>query len=84
MVFDIRLGAGADEPVNEFPLFKEKQRWDALGGVMHSGHLVLINVEFYDLDPAGILRGELIEDRGYHAARSAPRRPAVYHHRVRA
>jgi len=82
MAFDIRLGTGADEPVNEFPIFKEKQRWNALSGVTHSGHLVLIHVEFYDLNPARILRGELIEDWGYHTARPAPRCPAVHHHRV--
>jgi hypothetical protein len=63
VAFDIGLGTGADEPVNEFPLFEEKQGRDALSGVAHGGHLVLIHVEFYDLDPARILRSKLIEDR---------------------
>ena len=84
MAFDLRLGKGANEPVNEFPAHKEKQRWNALGRVLRCGHRVLIYVEFCDLDPACILRSELIEDWGHHAAGTAPRGPAVDHYRVRA
>jgi len=84
VAFDIRFGAGANEPVNKFPIFEEKQRWDALGRVSHCGHLVLIYIEFYDLNPACILRSELIEDWRYHAAGTAPGGPAVHHYRVQA
>ena len=84
VAFDLRLGKGANEPVNEFPLFKEKQRWDALGGVPRCGHMVLIYIEFCDFNPTCILRSELIEDWGHHAAGTAPRGPAIDHYRVRA
>lgn len=84
VAFDLRPGKGANEPVNEFPLFKEKQRWDALGGVPRCGHMVLIYIEFCDLNPTCILRSELIQDWGHHAAGSAPGSPAVDHYRVRA
>ena len=84
VAFDLRLGKGANEPVNEFPLFKEKQRRDALGGVPGCGHMVLIYIEFCDFNPTCILRSELSKDWGHHAAGTAPRGPAVDHYRVRA
>lgn len=82
MAFDLRPGKGANEPVNEFPPFKEKQGWDALGGVPRCGHMVLIYVELCDLNPPCILRGELLEDWGDHVAGTAPGGPAVYHYRA--
>jgi hypothetical protein len=82
VAFDLRLGKGANEPVNEFPILKEKQSWNTLGGVLRCGHRVLIYVEFCDLNSTCILRGESIEDWGYHVARTAPRCPAVDHYGV--
>jgi hypothetical protein len=84
VAFDLRLGKGANEPVNEFPPFKEKQGWDALGGVPRCGHMVLIYIQFCDLNPTCILRSELIEDWGHHTAGTAPRGPAIHQYRVRA
>jgi hypothetical protein len=82
MVFDVGFGACADKSVDKFTVFKEKQCRDTLSRIAHSGHLVFIYIEFYDLNPACIIRGELIEDWRYHAAGTAPGSPAVHHHRV--
>ena len=42
---------------------------------------VLVHVDLDHLEPAGVLLGQLLEDRADEPARPAPRRPEVHHHR---
>jgi hypothetical protein len=82
VAFDLRFGEGANHPVKELAPFKEKDGRDALDGVLGCGHWILVYVELCHLNPAYILRSEVIEDRGHHVAGTAPRGPAVDRNRV--
>jgi hypothetical protein len=82
VAFYLGLGKGAYQSVRKFPVLKEEQRRNALCGVLGCGHMVLIYVEFCNLNHARVFRGELFEDGRHHAAGAAPGCPAVYHYRV--
>src|SRR5436305_6048371 len=64
-----------DGPLLHAVLEEDEER-NAHGAVLHGRALVLVDVELADADVAA-LRGELIEHRRDHAARTAPRRPEV-------
>jgi len=82
MALNLGFGKGADNPVNKFSLFKEKQHWYALGGKLRGGHRVFVHIEFCNLNPAYILRSKLIENWGYHVTGAAPGCPAIDHNWV--
>jgi hypothetical protein len=82
VAFYLGLGKGAYQSVRKFPVLKEEQRRNALCGVLGCGHMVIIYVEFCNLNHARVFQGELIEDGRYHVAGTAPGCPAVHHHGV--
>jgi len=78
MLFYLPLGEGSDQTVYLLAVFEEKKGGDALDTVSGGSSGIVIRVQLDDLDSTGVLRGQLIHDRGHHAARAAPGRPAIH------
>ena len=74
---DLGLGQRADELGGDRAVLEQLDRGDAADALGPGDGLVLVGVELHELDPAGVLGGELLEDRAEHAAGPAPRRPEV-------
>ena len=74
---DHRLGPRADDGLHQLAARVEVQRRDRHDAVVARDLRVLVGVDLDDLDAARVLRRELLEHGGDHAARAAPGRPEV-------
>jgi hypothetical protein len=80
VALDFFLGQRPDETIHELPVFEQKHRRDASNPILGSDKRIFIDVDFGDLDPAGILGRQFVQDRGHGLAWAAPRRPTVNQH----
>ena len=66
-----------DDLVNNPPPLK-KQRRDRVDAVLHSHALIIVNVKFTDFCFAIVIAGDFFDERGDHAARTAPCSPEIH------
>src|SRR6185436_3209621 len=73
------LGHRALDALGDLTVAEQQQRRDGHDLVLRGGLDVLVGVELDDLQ-LGPLAGDLLDDRGDHAARAAPGSPEVHQH----
>src|SRR5579884_25903 len=82
-LLELLLRHVADDPLDQLSAPEDPERRDAHDAVPGGDGAVLVDVDLRDLEPPLVLLGELLDDRGDHPARTAPRRPEVHQHRGR-
>ena len=78
MPFNLPPWEGSDQFVYLLTIPEEKKGGDALDTVLGGSSGVVIRIQLGNLDSTGVFRGQLVHDRGHHAARAAPGRPAIH------
>ena len=74
-LFDLGLGHGADDLADHLAVLEHEQRRDRAHVVLRRRLRVLVDVDLADLDLAGVLAGQLLDDRRDRAARVRTRWP---------
>ena len=74
---DLAFRHGADDIFHDFAALENHQARDAADTVLDGGVRIVIDVELADLDFAIVLTGDFLDDRGDHAAGSAPDSPEI-------
>src|ERR1700746_796715 len=76
------LGLGPNHLLDDLAAGEHVQRRDQHDPVLLRGLRVLLDVQLDHVDLVGVLLGDLLEDRGNHAARAAPLGPVVHDDRL--
>src|SRR5579859_1356141 len=71
----------ADDPLDQLAAAEDPQRRDAHDAVARCDRAVLVHVQLAHAQLTLVLAGQVLDDRGDHLARSAPRRPEVHEDR---
>src|SRR2546423_12561541 len=74
---DVGLRVGADEAAHRLTALEEDQGRDAAHAELRGVLLVAVGVDLVELDLAGVLAGELLDDRRNRFAGLAPGRPEI-------
>lgn len=74
------LRLDADEAVDDFAALEDHERRDAADAVALGALRSVVDVQLHDLGGTGVLAGELLDQRGDLAARTAPGGPEVDQH----
>src|SRR5262245_5296994 len=80
---DCRFGLYADDAVQLSASFKQQQGRNALDTETCRRGRIFVYIEFSHAHAARHFRGQFLDHRRHHPARSAPRRPHVEQHRQR-
>mmetsp|Transcript_9666 Transcript_9666/g.27558 ORF Transcript_9666/g.27558 Transcript_9666/m.27558 type:complete len:215 (-) Transcript_9666:103-747(-) len=75
------LGDGSDDGVHLFAVLEYHDSWDGPDAVLRGDGWGLVCVQFDGVQLSLIFLRELVHERGYHPARSAPRGPEIDQHR---
>src|SRR3972149_9131023 len=75
------FGHGADLGGFDIAVLEQHQGRDAADAVFGRCRLIVVDVEFGDLEPACVFPGDIVEDGRDHLARPAPLGPIVDQHR---
>jgi hypothetical protein len=75
--FEIALAAEANDLIGNLSAAEYQKRGDGTDAILGGQSLVLIDIDFADLDPPVVFRGEFIEDRRDHLTGAAPFRPEI-------
>ncbi len=81
-VLELFLGDGADHLINRLAPFKEDNRRNSADAEFSGGFGAGVDVHLEHLDLAGILGGDLFNDRRQRPARGAPGGPKINQHRL--
>ena len=73
----VRERGGADFGRGQFAVLEQHERRNAANTITRRRLLVGVDIHFADLDLAGVLGGDLLEDRRNHLAGAAPGCPVV-------
>src|SRR4051812_19090189 len=79
---ELALALGADHALHRLTVLEDDERGDAHDVEPPGDVRVVVDVQLGDLELAGLLVGDLVEDRGDHLARTAPLGPEVDEHRL--
>src|SRR5690606_21693169 len=77
----LRFGKGAHFGRLDIATLEQHQRRNAANAILGGRFLVIVDVELGDLELAGVILGDVVQDRGDHLAGATPFGPVIDQHR---